>query len=111
MNTKENTKVVKFAVVQIKGTQYIVEEGKKYTVEKLGLKNGEKVTFDNVLLISDGEDIKIGKPFVDGAKVVAEVVSNKKLEKVTTFKYAAKARYRKTTGSRREVTTILVKSI
>lgn len=110
MNKEENTKVVRFAVVQIKGTQYIVEEGKKYMVEKLGLPNKETIEFKEVLLVSDGENIKIGKPFVEGVKVVAEIVSNKKLEKLTTFKFAAKSRYRRTIGSRRDVTTILVKS-
>jgi large subunit ribosomal protein L21 len=64
-----------YAVIVTGGKQYKVAEGEFLKVEKLEVATGESVTFDRVLLVGNGDDVKIGAPVVDGAKVVAEVVS------------------------------------
>jgi large subunit ribosomal protein L21 len=101
----------KFAVIKIAGTQLKVSEGKEYEVNKLEGKKGDTLDISEVLLVSDGDDTKIGAPFVDGAKVVLEIKSQKKDDKVRVLKYKAKARYRRTIGHRAMITKVAVKSI
>ena len=101
----------KFAVIAISGVQLKVYEGKEYEVEKLEGKKGDKIEVKEVLLVSDGKDTKIGKPYVDGAVVKLEITSQKKGEKIEGFKYAAKARQRTRYGYRPSITKVIVKSI
>ena len=118
---KKETKVVakttpkkssdSFAVIQISGVQLKVYKGKEYEVSKLNGKKGDKIEVKEVLLISDGKDAKIGKPYVDGAVVKLEITSQKKGDKIEGFKYAAKSRHRKRYGSRPSITKVIVKSI
>ncbi len=114
---KTEKKVVKseaknaWAVVAVSGRQFIVEKGGEYTVNSLGKDKGSKFSTSEVLLVVEDGKVKIGKPFVKGATVDFEVVANKKDKKVTSFKYKAKARYRKTIGSRSHLTRIAVKKI
>ncbi len=84
-----------YAIIETGGKQYRVQEGDILSVEKLGVEAGEKVTFENVLLVSDNKKATIGKPYIKGAKVEAEVVENGKGKKVIIFKYKAKKDYRK----------------
>ncbi len=101
----------KFAVIAISGVQLKVYEGKEYEVEKLEGKKGDKIEVKEVLLVSDGKDTKIGKPYVDDAVVKLEITSQKKGEKIEGFKYAAKARQRTRYGYRPSITKVIVKSI
>jgi len=101
----------KFAVIKLSGVQLKVYEGKAYEVNKLEGKNGDKLEITEVLLVQNGEETKIGTPFVDGAKVVLEIEAQKKDDKVRVFKYKAKSRYRKTQGHRALITRVAVKSI
>lgn len=101
----------KFAVIKISGTQLKVHEGSEYDVNKLNGKKGDTLEIKDVLLVHDGKDTKIGTPLVDGAKVVVEITSQKKDEKVRVFKYKSKSRYRKTQGHRALITRVSVKSI
>ena len=64
----------KFAVIQTGGKQFIVKAGDKIQVEKLAVKEGDKVAFDNVLLVADGDKVEVGKPQVTGAKVEGKVL-------------------------------------
>jgi large subunit ribosomal protein L21 len=100
-----------FAFINIAGTQLKVVEGLKYEMKKIEGEKGD--VFDNteVLLLAKGSDVKVGKPFVEGAKVTLEIDSQKKAEKQRIFKYKAKARYRRTYGSREMITRVLVKKI
>ena len=82
-----------YAIIATGGKQYKVSEGDKIRVEKLGSDVGEKVVFDQVLLVG-GSDVKVGAPTVNGASVEAEVVANAKAKKVIVYKYK-----RKTGGS------------
>jgi large subunit ribosomal protein L21 len=107
-DTKKNEK---FAVIQISGTQLKVYEGKEYEVEKISGQKGDKVEIKEVLLVNDGKEAKIGEPFVKDAKVVLEITSQKKGEKIDGLKYKAKSRYRKHYGHRAQITKVLVKKI
>lgn len=111
---KEETKKVsknKFAVIAISGVQLKVYEGKEYEINKQVGNKGDKIEISEVLLIADGEDIKIGSPYIEGSKVSLEISSQKKGEKIHGLKYKAKSRYRKHFGSRPLITKILVKKI
>lgn len=76
-----------YAVIKTGGKQYRVRQGQKLRVESLGLNEGDKVEFDEILMVGEGESIKIGSPLVGGAKVAATVVSNGRGKKVTIIKF------------------------
>ncbi len=101
----------KFAVIELAGTQLRIREGKEYEVKKLSGNKGDKIELENVLMVVEDEDIKIGEPYVEGAKVTLEITSQKKGEKIRVFKYKAKSRYRRTYGHRPAITRVLVKKI
>ena len=88
-----------YAVIETGGKQYCVKPGDQLKIEKLDIKAGEKVTFDKVLAAGAGADVQIGTPYVEAAKVVANVVESGKDNKVIIFKYKAKKDYRKKQGS------------
>ncbi len=100
-----------YAVIETCGKQYKVSEGDVVFVEKLNVNEGDKVTFDKVLLISDGEKVKIGTPTVKNAKVEATVVGHGKAKKVLVYKYKAKKNERKTQGHRQPFTKIKIEKI
>ena len=95
------------AVIETGGKQYLVEEGKVIYIEKLDALAGQEITFDKVLM-ADGV---LGKPYVDGAKVVGVVDKNGKAKKVLVFKYNSKKNYRRTQGHRQPYTKVTIKSI
>jgi large subunit ribosomal protein L21 len=111
--TKEKTqkKNEQFAVIKLAGTQLKVFQGKKYEVNKLSGKKGDKIEVKDVLLTFDGKETKIGKPLVKDAKVILEITSQKKGKKIEGLIYKAKSRYRKHYGFRPEITSVLVKKI
>ena len=98
------------AVIMTGGKQYTVKEGEVLYVEKLGLEEGAEVKFD-VLMLADGDDTRIGTPYVDGASVTAKVLGDVKGEKIVIFKYKSKKTYRKKQGHRQPYTKIEVVSI
>ena len=99
-----------FAIFVTGGKQYKVSEGDVIFVEKLGLEEGEKVTFDKVLCVS-GESLTVGTPYVDGATVVASVVKNGKSKKIDVIKYKAKKNEKKKIGHRQDYTKIQIEKI
>lgn len=109
--TTKKTNNGKFAVIELAGTQLKVRESEQYEVKKLSGNKGDKIELENVLMIVDGDDRKIGKPYIKDAKVTLEITSQKKGEKVKVFKYKAKSRYRRKYGHRPAITRILVKKI
>ena len=100
-----------YAILKTGGKQYKVSAGDQINVEKLDLKVGDKATFGEVLLVSDGDKVTSGAPFVSGAKVEAEVVGQIKDEKVVAFKYKRRKGYHRTVGHRRRLTTVKINSI
>ena len=100
-----------YAIVEIAGFQYRVEENKTVKVPYLGKEAGEKVEFDKVLVVSDDKDVVVGKPVVENAKVKASVVENNKDKKVLVFKKKRRKGYRLFKGHRQLLTTVLIENI
>ena len=99
-----------YAIIRTGGKQYKVSEGDVVFVEKLGVEEGEKVTFDKVLCLS-GESLTVGTPYVAGATVVANVVKNGKSKKIDVIKYKAKKNEKKKIGHRQDYTKIQIEKI
>ena len=97
-----------YAVIATGGKQYKVSEGDIIKVEKLGLEADEKVTFDQVLLVSD---VKVGNPTVANASVDGTVLSNGKGKKVIVYKYKRKSGYHKKNGHRQAYTEVKIDKI
>lgn len=100
-----------FAVIETGGKQYKVSAGQKLKVEKLETKEGENFVFDKVLLTADGEDVKIGTPYLEGAKVEAKVLRQARDKKKIVFKYHSKTRYKKKKGHRQCFTELEIFNI
>lgn len=100
-----------YAVVETGGKQYRVKVGDSITVEKLEAEPGDEVTLDRVLMLSNDGDVKVGRPVVEGAKVVASVDEQGKGAKIRIFKMRAKKRYRKSQGHRQKLTMLTIKDI
>ena len=93
------------------GKQYKVQDGDVLFMEKLGAEVGETVRFDKVVFLSDNDESVIGKPYVEGAVVEAEVLKNAKAKKIRVFKYNAKKNYRRRQGHRQPYTRLQVETI
>ncbi|MEK9183385.1 MAG: 50S ribosomal protein L21 [Patescibacteria group bacterium] len=104
---------MKFAVIQTGGKQYLVKEGQSLKVEKLAGAKGDKIVFDKVLLMAndDGSEARVGKPYVDGAKVEADILDQARADKVMIIKYKRKIRYRRRQGHRQEFSKIKITKI
>lgn len=100
-----------FAVIKTGGKQYRVQEGQTLKVEKLAVEEGKAVEFNDVLLVSDGTDVKIGAPVVEGAKVTAEVVSHGRGDKVKILKFRRRKHSMKRMGHRQWFTEVKVTAI
>ncbi len=100
-----------YAIVEIAGQQFKVEEGKKLFVHRLADKQGDKVEFNKVLLIDNDGAVTVGSPTVEGAKVTAEVVSHLKGDKVIVFHKKRRKGYRKRNGHRQYLTELKINSI
>ncbi|MBM3119405.1 MAG: 50S ribosomal protein L21 [Chloroflexi bacterium] len=100
-----------YAIVETGGKQYKVAPGQKIDIDRLSAAEGEDVELSRVLLIADGEDTIVGTPNIDGAKVVATCLGERKGEKVIVFKYKPKVRYRRKKGHRQLYATLEIKQI
>jgi large subunit ribosomal protein L21 len=100
-----------YAIVEIAGHQFKVEKDQKVFVNRLQTEEGKEVSFDNVLLLSDGDKVTIGAPAIDGAQVSAKVLKHLKGDKVIVFKKKRRKGYRKKNGHRQSLTEILIESI
>ena len=100
-----------FAILETGGKQYKVRPGDTLQVEKLPGEAGDTVELDRVLMVGDDDNVSLGRPLVDGAKVVAEVVGQGRGKKIIVFKYKAKVRYRRKTGHRQSLTTLRITEI
>lgn len=100
-----------FAVVNIAGQQFKVTENSKYYVPRLSEEPEAEVTFDEVLIYSDGKNTEVGAPMVEGKKVTAKVLSHVKDDKVIVFKKKRRKSYKKKNGHRQLLTQIEVLKI
>ncbi len=100
-----------FAIVESGGKQYRVSEGEVIDVERLAVAEGDMVTLDRVLMVADGDQVRIGKPLVEGARVQARVVDHDRGPKILVFKYKPKIRYRVKSGHRQPFTRLRIEQI
>lgn len=100
-----------YAVIQTGGKQYKVVPGDQIQVEKLSGQVGQEVFFDKVLLASNGEEIKVGKPYVEGTKVVGRIVRQGKTRKIIVFKYKRRKNYKRKKGHRQPISLVKIEKI
>ena len=100
-----------YAIIESCGKQYKVAEGDVVFFEKLDVEEGKKVTFDNVILVSEEGKVQVGNPYVKGVKVEGKVVSHGKGKKIIVFKMKAKKNYRRKQGHRQPYTKVEITSI
>ncbi len=98
-----------YAIFEIGGKQYRVSEGDVIKIEKI---NDEKtVSFDNVLMVSDGDNISYGSPYIESAKVTADILGTEKAKKVLVFKQKTRKNYRNLRGHRQQYTSVKINKI
>ncbi len=100
-----------YAVIVTGGKQYKVAEGEYLKIEKLEEATGNSITFDRVLLVGNGDDVKIGAPVVEGAKVTAEVVSQGRHDKIRIIKFRRRKHSMKRQGHRQWFTEVKITGI
>jgi large subunit ribosomal protein L21 len=100
-----------YAVIMTGGKQYRVSQGDKVRVEKLDAAEGESIELDKVLMVVDGDDIKIGKPVLEGGKVTAEVKAHGRGDKVEIIKFRRRKHHMKRQGHRQAFTELEITGI
>jgi large subunit ribosomal protein L21 len=100
-----------YAVITSGSKQFTVKEGDKLKLEKLIAEVGSTINFENVLMVSNGDDIKIGKPFVSGAKVTATVVEHGRHKKLSIVKFRRRKHHMKQMGHRQHYTEVKIEQI
>jgi large subunit ribosomal protein L21 len=100
-----------YAIIKSGGKQYRVKSGEQFRVEALSADVGAAVSFEEVLLVGDGDGVKVGAPFVSGATVKATVVSHGRGEKVRIFKLRRRKHYQKSQGHRQSYTELRIDDI
>ncbi len=100
-----------YAVIKTGGKQHRVSEGETLSVEKIVGSKGDEVVFDEVLMVADEGDVRVGRPVVEGAKVVGVIMEQKKGKKINVFKMKRRKGYHKKTGHRQQLTSMKIKAI
>ncbi|SDY26100.1 50S ribosomal protein L21 [Nitrosomonas sp. Nm33] len=100
-----------YAVIKTGGKQYRVEVGNKLKIEQIVAEAGSNLVIDQVLMVSEGESVSIGKPFLDSAKVSATVVGHGRHDKIRIFKMRRRKHYQKHQGHRQNYTEIQITGI
>ena len=100
-----------FAVFESGGKQHRVSEGDVIRLERLSGAAGESVEFDHVLLVSEGDDVTVGTPYVEGGKVIAEVVDQGRADKIRVIKFKRRKNYLRRAGHRQQYTEVRITGI
>jgi large subunit ribosomal protein L21 len=100
-----------YAVVNTGGKQYKVQKGETLRIEKITGEVGTQVTFDKVLMVADGENVRVGQPLLEKAAVQASIVEQDRAKKIIIFKYKRRKRYRRKQGHRQPYTAIRIDGI
>ena len=100
-----------YAIFESSGLQFTGEEGSQIKVPHISANPGESISIDRVLLVKDGENSFIGSPYLESAKVEAEVVSEGLAKKIDVYKFKRRTKYRKLQGHRQKYTEIKIKKI
>ncbi|MEK7532230.1 MAG: 50S ribosomal protein L21 [Patescibacteria group bacterium] len=101
------------AVIETGGKQYLVREGAALTIEKIAGEAGAAHVFDKVLLVAneDGTDVRVGKPYLEGVTVAAEITGQGRAKKIRVVKFKRKVRYHKAQGHRQQETKVKIKAV
>ena len=100
-----------YAIVATGGKQYKVREGEVLRIEKIPGDVGSPVSFDQVLMVADGDNVSIGRPALEGAAVTARIIEQGKADKLIVFKYKRRKRYRRKQGHRQSFTAVKIDAI
>ncbi|MFO7964470.1 MAG: 50S ribosomal protein L21 [Desulfobacterales bacterium] len=100
-----------YAIVNTGGKQYKVREGDTLRIEKINGELGSEILFDQVLMVSDGDSVSIGRPVLENAAVSGHVVEQGKAKKIIVFKYKRRKRYRRKQGHRQQFTAVKIDKI
>ena len=100
-----------YAIMTSGGKQYRVKEGDVLRLEKIDGEVGASVSFDQVLMVSDGEEVQLGRPVLEGAAVHAQIVEQDRAKKIVVFKFKRRKRYRKKQGHRQPYTAVRIDRI
>jgi large subunit ribosomal protein L21 len=100
-----------YAIIKTGAKQHRVAEGDVLSVEKLDGNKGDEVIFNEVLMLSNDKEVKIGKPFVDGAKVVGQIIAQKKGPKLIVYHMKRRKGFHKKTGHRQSLTSMKITKI
>ncbi len=101
-----------YAVIEVKGHQYLVKPGDKIETEKIDeTEKGKEIEIKEVLFYRNEEKIIVGKPYIENASVIAEYIGNKKGKKITVFKFKRRKHYKKKQGHRQEYSILKIKEI
>ena len=108
---KEAPQAETYAIVEASGKQLWVQSNRYYDLDRCNAKVDDLLTIDKVLLIKDGKDLKLGKPYVKEAKVEIKVLEHRRGPKIIVYKMRPKKKTRRKNGHRQELTRVLVQSI
>lgn len=100
-----------FAVFESGGKQHRVSEGDVVQLERLSGEPGQSVEFDRVLLVSEGDDVTVGTPYVEGGKVTAEVMDQGRADKIRVIKFKRRKNYLRRAGHRQQYTKVRITGI
>jgi large subunit ribosomal protein L21 len=100
-----------YAVIVTGSKQFTVKEGDKLKIEKLDVEVGSSVNFDQIMMVSNGDSVQIGKPFVSGAKVTATVLEQGRHKKITIVKFRRRKHHKKQMGHRQYFTEVKIEKI
>jgi len=113
-DTKTTTKSGKLAVIKTGGKQYLVQEGQTIKIEKIldeSVKDTGKITFEEVLMISEGDKVSVGTPFLEKSKVQAELIAEGRNKKISVIRFKSKSRYFKNKGHRQPFYSVKITKI
>ncbi len=99
------------AIVETGGKQYQVEEGRFIDIDLLNANEEDSFVFDKVVMIVNGEESKVGQPYVDGASIKAKIMKHDKAKKIIVYKQRCKKGYRRKQGHRQQFTRVMIESI
>tara|TARA_Y100001968_G_scaffold150101_1_gene137327 strand:- start:85 stop:504 length:420 start_codon:yes stop_codon:yes gene_type:complete len=108
---KETQQAETYAIVEASGKQFWLQSDRYYDLDRCNAEVNDVLTIDKVLLINDGKDLKLGKPYVKDAKVEVKVLEHRRGPKIIVYKMRPKKKTRRKNGHRQELTRVLVKSI
>lgn len=100
-----------FAVIKNGGKQYMVSEGDLVNIEKIDGEKGSRIEFKDILMVANGEDVKVGTPLVEGVSIIGEIANQGKRKKIIIFKAKRRKGYRKKQGHRQKYTAVRIKEI